>query len=85
MAFKKRRKDRNAGAKKKQCRFSQDHELVIDYRKTRLLSEFLTERGKIISRRVTGTSRYHQNQLETAINRARHLALLPYTITHSTR
>lgn len=71
--------------RKKTCRFCQDKDLIIDYRNTTLLAQFLTERGKIVSRRVTGNSRYHQGLVVQAIKRARHLALLPYTITHAVR
>lgn len=65
--------------------FGNGVECVIDYKKTRLLSHYLTERGKLISRRVTGKSRYQQELIVQAIKRARHLGLLPYTITHALR
>lgn len=84
-----RKRERDRGkklpAKKRNCRFCQDKDLVIDYKNTRLLADFLTERGKIIGRRVTGNSCYHQRLVVQAIKRARHLALLPYTITHAVR
>jgi small subunit ribosomal protein S18 len=51
---------------------------VIDYKDERLLSRFLTERGKILPSRLSGTCARHQRQLSTAIKRARQLALLPY-------
>jgi small subunit ribosomal protein S18 len=51
---------------------------VVDYKDDKLLSRFLTERGKILPRRLTGVSARHQRQLATAIRRARYLALLPY-------
>lgn len=51
---------------------------VVDYKDEKLLSRFLTERGKILPRRLTGVSARHQRQLATAIRRARYLALLPY-------
>lgn len=51
---------------------------VIDYKDDKLLSRFLSERGKILPRRLTGVSSRHQRQLSVAIKRARYLALLPY-------
>ena len=51
----------------------------IDYKDIDLLKKFVSERGKILPRRVTGTSAKYQRQLTTAIKRARHIALLPYT------
>jgi small subunit ribosomal protein S18 len=50
----------------------------IDYKDDRRLRGFITDRGKIVPRRITGTCARHQRQLTTAIKRARHLALLPY-------
>ena len=63
------------------CRFCADKELVIDYKNPKLLRNFVTERGKIIPRRIYGTCAKHQRHLTEAIKRARHLALLPYTGT----
>jgi len=51
---------------------------VVDYKDDKLLSRFLTDRGKILPRRLTGVSARHQRQLSVAIKRARYLALLPY-------
>lgn len=56
---------------------------VIDYKDDRLLMRFLTERGKILPRRLSGMSSRHQRQLSVAIKRARYLALLPYIKGHS--
>ncbi len=61
------------------CRFCADKELVIDYKNPKTLRNFVTERGKIIPKRIYGTCASHQRQLTEAIKRARHLALLPYT------
>ena len=61
------------------CRFCTDKELVIDYKDPKTLRNFVTERGKIIPKRIFGTCASHQRQLSEAIKRARHLALLPYT------
>lgn len=52
----------------------------VDYKDTELLSRFVSERGKILPRRVTGTSAKYQRMLTTAIKRARHMALLPYVV-----
>ena len=54
----------------------------IDYKDINLLKEYITETGKIMPARVTGTSAKYQRQLTRAIKRARHLALLPYTDSH---
>ncbi len=56
---------------------------VIDYKDEKLLSRFVSERGKILPRRLSGISARHQRQLSTAIKRARFLALLPYIKGHS--
>jgi len=61
------------------CRFCTDKELVIDYKDPKTLRNFVTERGKIIPRRIYGTCAKHQRQLTEAIKRARQLALMPYT------
>ncbi len=61
------------------CRFCTDKELVIDYKNPKTLRNFVTERGKIIPKRIYGTCAKHQRQVTEAIKRARHLALLPYT------
>ena len=63
---------------KKICRFTEMGIKYIDYKDVKLLQKFTTEQGKIIPKRITGTSAKYQRQLATAIKRARHLALLPY-------
>ena len=65
--------------RRKVCRFCVDQEMVIDYKNVKVLKGFLTERGKIIPRRIYGTCAKHQRQLTEAIKRARQIALLPYT------
>lgn len=55
---------------------------VVDYKDEKLLTRFLTERGKILPRRLSGVTARHQRQLATAIKRARYLALLPYIRGH---
>jgi small subunit ribosomal protein S18 len=64
--------------KRKVCRFCVDSEIKIDYKNPAVLRSFLTERGKIMPRRITGTCAKHQRALAVAIKRARNLALLPY-------
>lgn len=64
--------------KKKQCPFTAAGIRHIDYKDVNTLYQFITERGKIIPRRITGVSFYHQKQLAAAIKRARHMALLPF-------
>lgn len=61
------------------CRFCTDKELVMNYKDPKTLRNFVTERGKIIPKRIYGTCATHQRQVTEAIKRARHLALLPYT------
>ena len=78
--FKKRRPDQeNRG---RFCKFTSLGIEEIDYKDIKLLKEFITETGKIMPARVTGTSAKYQRQLTRAIKRARHLALLPYTDSH---
>ena len=68
--------------KKKVCAFCSTAEGagVIDYKDTAKLKKYISERGKILPRRVTGTCAMHQRELTTAIKRARHIALLPYMV-----
>ncbi|HLV60876.1 MAG TPA: 30S ribosomal protein S18 [Fredinandcohnia sp.] len=69
--------------RKKVCRFCADRSTVIDHKDPATLKLFLTERGKIIPRRISGNCAYHQRMVAKAIKRGRQLALLPYTVTHS--
>jgi len=70
--------NRDRRPRRKVCAFCADKIKMIDYKDTQRLRRYLSERGKIVPRRVTGTCARHQRQLTTAIKRARHLALLPY-------
>lgn len=63
---------------KKVCRFTEAGVKYIDYKDVKLLQKYITEQGKIIPKRITGTSSKYQRQLSLAIKRARHMALLPY-------
>jgi small subunit ribosomal protein S18 len=65
-------------AYKKICKFCERSVRRIDYKDADTLGRFITDRGKILPRRATGTCARHQRQLGTAIKRARHLALIPY-------
>jgi len=64
--------------RKKVCAFCVDRIYTIDYKDIPRLRRYISERAKIIPRRVTGTCAQHQRQLTVAIKRARHIALLPY-------
>ena len=64
--------------KRKQCPFTAAGITYIDYKDINTLVQFITERGKIIPRRITGVSSFYQRQLAQAIKRARHMALLPF-------
>ena len=64
--------------KKKYCRFKKAKIKFIDYKDPEFLNKFLNEQGKILPRRITGTSVKYQKKVATAVKRARHLALLPY-------
>jgi len=66
-------------AKKKVCAFCVDKVTEIDYKDVAKLRKYISERGKILPRRISGNCAKHQRQLTTAIKRARHIALLPYT------
>ncbi len=68
--------------RRKYCRFTEEGIKEIDYKDIELLQDFITETGKIVPSRITGTSAKYQRQLATAIKRARYLALLPYCDAH---
>ena len=81
MAEKIERDNRSGGrqGRKKVCSFCVDKIDVIDYKDISRLRRFMSERAKILPRRVTGTCARHQRELTVAIKRARYLSLLPYT------
>jgi len=68
--------------RKKFCRFTVGKVEQIDYKDIDTLKDFISENGKIMPARITGTKANYQRQLDTAIKRARFLALLPYTDNH---
>jgi small subunit ribosomal protein S18 len=70
---------RGRGKRRKVCYFTANNITYIDYKQVDLLKRFVSERGKILPRRVTGTCAKYQRQLTVAIKRARQMALLPYT------
>jgi small subunit ribosomal protein S18 len=78
-----RRPRREGGRKqffrrRKTCKFCDGKIALIDYKDVRLIAQFISERGKILPRRLTGTCSRHQRTLATAIKRARNIALLPF-------
>jgi small subunit ribosomal protein S18 len=64
--------------KRRVCRFCENKDVYIDYKDEKRLVRFVSEQGKIIPKRITGTCAKHQRQLVQAIKRARHLALMPF-------
>lgn len=85
--FKKDKKDKKErkrfSIRKKACRFCVDKEMAIDYKLVKLLSQFVTEAGKIVPRRLTGNCAFHQRQVVESVQRARVLVLLPYCMSHT--
>jgi len=73
-----RRKRKQFFVRRKVCRFCADSKLLIDYKDFNTLRQFVTERGKIIPRRISGNCARHQRHLTRAIKQARGLALMPY-------
>ncbi len=73
--------DRKRGGfrKKKVCQFCADKNKEVDYKDVEMLKKYITERGKILPKRVTGTCSVHQRDVTNAVKRARIVALLPYT------
>ena len=75
------RKQKRVFHRRKVCRFCADSSLVIDYKEPKSLKYFITERGKILPRRISGSCAKHQRAITHAIKRARTIALLPYVGT----
>ena len=69
-------------ARRRTCRFTDEGVKEIDYKDLETLKAFISETGKIVPARITGTNAFYQRQLATAIKRARFLALLPYSDQH---
>ncbi len=74
------RRERGRRPKKRVCTFCVDKVKWVDYKEANRLRRFITERGKILPRRITGNCARHQRQLTLSIKRARNLALLPFTV-----
>lgn len=68
--------------RRKVCRFCADKQISIDYKDPRTLRSFISERGKIIPRRISGNCAKHQREITEAIKRARNIALLPIAAGH---
>ena len=68
--------------RKKYCRFTAEGVKEIDYKDIATLKQYVSETGKIVPSRITGTKAFYQRQLSVAVKRARYLALLPYTDQH---
>jgi small subunit ribosomal protein S18 len=73
-------KRRNIRRRKKVCVFCSDENNLIDYKDVNKLKRYISERGKILPRRITGNCAKHQRALTVAIKRARHIALMPYVV-----
>ena len=69
--------------RRKFCRFTAEGVTEIDYKDLDMLKQYVSETGKIVPSRITGTKAKYQRQLATAVKRARYLALLPYTDAHN--
>jgi small subunit ribosomal protein S18 len=67
--------------RKRVCRYCADKALVIDYKDPQALKYFISERGKVVPRRISGNCARHQRKVTLAIKRARNIALLPFTVT----
>lgn len=70
-----------AAPRRKVCRFCAETTVLIDYKNPQLLKVFITDRGKMVPRRISGTCALHQRSLSLAIRRSRMLALMPFTVT----
>jgi small subunit ribosomal protein S18 len=73
---------RRRGARKRVCRFCADKVAVVDYKDPQALKQFITDRGKVVPRRISGNCAKHQRAVGVAISRARNIALLPFTQAH---
>ena len=74
------RRRTNVRRRKKVCVFCGENAQPIDYKDAATLRKYVSERGKILPRRITGTCAKHQRAITTAVKRARHIALMPYTV-----
>lgn len=74
------KRERGRRPRKRVCSFCVDKVESIDYKETHKVRKYITERGKILPRRISGNCAKHQRQVTVAIKRARHIALLPYIV-----
>ncbi len=75
-------KDREGRLKRKYCKLCLEKVAFVDYKDDKRLGRFITDRGKIVPRRISGNCARHQKQITTAVKRARILALLPFVSEH---
>jgi small subunit ribosomal protein S18 len=79
------REDRDAKkrpvGRRKMCKFCGDETIKIDYKDAGLLKYFITDRGKLVPRRISGNCAKHQREISTAVNRARMIAIMPFAVT----
>ena len=71
---------RRRGARKRVCKFCADKEAVVDYKDAQGLKQFITDRGKVVPRRISGNCALHQRKVTLSIKQARSIALLPFTV-----
>ncbi len=71
---------RRRGGKKRICKFCADRTVTIDYKDPQALKYFISERGKVVPRRISGNCARHQRKVTLAVKRARNIALLPFTV-----
>lgn len=76
------RQQRNNNVINRHCRYCHDKEASLNYKDAQNLSQYITERGKIIPSRITGNCAYHQRLLQSEVKRARAVALLPFSSNH---
>jgi small subunit ribosomal protein S18 len=68
-------------SRRKMCRFCADETVVMDYKNVAMLKHFITERGKLVPRRISGNCALHQRSMALSVRRARMIALVPFTVT----
>jgi small subunit ribosomal protein S18 len=68
-------------SRRKMCRFCADDTVLMDYKNVAMLKHFITERGKLVPRRISGNCARHQRSMALAVRRARMIALVPFTVT----
>lgn len=74
-------RDKRPMGRRKQCKFCADETIKIDYKDAGLLKYFITDRGKLVPRRISGNCALHQRSITVAVGRARMIALMPFSVT----